>query len=63
MNSTSLDLNASETLANKTLIITTILVKNPPSDGVNYHWLVLPPFSQLLYVVTFLLTGKPVRDA
>lgn len=26
MNSTSLDLNASETLANKTLIVTTILV-------------------------------------
>lgn len=26
MNSTSLDLNASETLANKTLVVTTILV-------------------------------------
>lgn len=36
MNSTSLDLNASETLANKTLIVTTILVH---SDGVKLHWL------------------------
>lgn len=32
MNSTSLDLNASETLANKTLIVTTILVRNLTPD-------------------------------
>ncbi len=50
MNSTSLDLNASETLANKTLIVTTILVKichvyiikhEMPLAGV-------PPLNQLL---------------
>lgn len=40
MNSTSLDLNASETLANKTLVVTTILVKknNLLLDCMKYHW-------------------------
>lgn len=56
MNSTSLDLNASETLANKTLVVTTILVNNLSEmkllvGGVSSH------------VVISSLTGKPVRDA
>lgn len=65
MNSTSLDLNASETLANKTLVVTTILVKKKSSVRVHEISLVgvPPPLSQWLYVVTSLLTGKPICDA
>lgn len=38
MNSTSLDLNTSETLANKTLIVTTILVRPSPDMMALWLW-------------------------
>uniref|UniRef100_A0A3B3ZHH3 Glutamate receptor n=1 Tax=Periophthalmus magnuspinnatus TaxID=409849 RepID=A0A3B3ZHH3_9GOBI len=41
MNSTSLELNASETLANKTLIVTTILVRALNSPEPNGSWTVM----------------------
>lgn len=59
MNSTSLDLNASETLANKTLIVTTILVRNLNMMRSETRLSVGVGIAD----VTSLLTGKPVRDA
>lgn len=57
MNSTSLDLNASETLANKTLIVTTILVTVFIHSA---RQLVLLLFRHMMSLPP---TGKPLRDA
>lgn len=48
MNATTLDINLSQTLANKTLVVTTILVSGPRRGG---PWIQRP-----------LLSGTPTRS-
>lgn len=53
MNSTSLDINASETLANKTLTVTTILVRTSP---------VMTPMLRALNKNLLSISDQNVRD-